>query len=105
MFYTKFIQIYSAWKREVEPRTAYAISPHNASRKIIVPADITFLQLHKVLQAAFGWKDYHLFDFWLFERKGQEEASVELVVSEEDLEYRHGNARLMVSLYRGDSCL
>ena len=29
------------------------------------------------------------------EHKGQEKASVELVVSEEDLEYRDGNARLM----------
>lgn len=81
--------------RAFELSVTLSLLPHNASRKIIVPADITFLQLHKVLQAAFGWKDHHLFDFGLFEREGQKEASVELVVSEEELEYRPANARLM----------
>ncbi|NLK51534.1 MAG: plasmid pRiA4b ORF-3 family protein, partial [Syntrophomonadaceae bacterium] len=81
--------------RAFELNATLSLLPHDAKRKIIVPLDITFLELHKVLQAAFGWKDYHLFDFLLFEHEGQEEASVELVVSEEDLEYRHGNARLM----------
>ncbi len=81
--------------RAFELTARLSILPHAATRKIIVPADITFLQLHKVLQAAFGWKDYHLFDFLLFEREGQDEADVELVASEEDLEYRHGNVRLM----------
>ncbi len=32
-------------------------------RQIAVPADFTFLQFHKVIQAAFGWEDFHLFAF------------------------------------------
>ena len=32
-------------------------------RQILVPQDITFYKLHKIIQAAFGWLDYHLFEF------------------------------------------
>lgn len=32
-------------------------------RKIIVPANFTFLRFHNVIQEAFGWDDYHLFEF------------------------------------------
>lgn len=32
-------------------------------RRLIVPANITFYKLHKIMQAAFGWQDYHLFEF------------------------------------------
>jgi hypothetical protein len=32
-------------------------------RRILVPSGITFHKLHKIIQAAFGWQDYHLFDF------------------------------------------
>lgn len=32
-------------------------------RKVIVPADFTFLRFHNVIQIAFGWDDYHLFEF------------------------------------------
>jgi len=34
-------------------------------REIIVPSDYTFLDFHFVLQAAFNWLGYHLFDFQL----------------------------------------
>ncbi|OPL08651.1 MAG: hypothetical protein AVO34_14100 [Firmicutes bacterium ML8_F2] len=32
-------------------------------RQILVPSGITFLKLHRIIQAAFGWEDYHLFNF------------------------------------------
>lgn len=32
-------------------------------RKIVVPASFTFLEFHEVIQAAFGWENYHLFEF------------------------------------------
>lgn len=32
-------------------------------RRVLVPQNITFYKLHKIIQAAFGWQDYHLFDF------------------------------------------
>ncbi|MBS1663230.1 MAG: plasmid pRiA4b ORF-3 family protein [Bacteroidetes bacterium] len=32
-------------------------------RKVIVPEDFTFYRLHLVIQAVFGWKNRHLFQF------------------------------------------
>ena len=32
-------------------------------RRIIIPSNITFAKLHKIIQAAFGWQDYHLYNF------------------------------------------
>lgn len=32
-------------------------------RRIEVPTSITLKQLHDVIQAVFGWQDYHLFEF------------------------------------------
>jgi hypothetical protein len=32
-------------------------------RRVLAPRNITFHKLHKIIQAAFGWQDYHLFDF------------------------------------------
>lgn len=32
-------------------------------RRLLVPQNITFNKLHKIIQAAFGWQDYHLFQF------------------------------------------
>ena len=32
-------------------------------RRVMVSANLTFLQLHKVIQAAMGWEDYHLHEF------------------------------------------
>ncbi|PSR20889.1 MAG: hypothetical protein C7B45_13070 [Sulfobacillus acidophilus] len=32
-------------------------------RRVEIPANLTFLQLHDVIQAAMGWADEHLFEF------------------------------------------
>lgn len=32
-------------------------------RRVLVPTVITFHKLHKIIQAAFGWQDCHLFNF------------------------------------------
>jgi hypothetical protein len=32
-------------------------------REVLVPADLTFAQLHQVLQAAMGWEDDHMHEF------------------------------------------
>lgn len=32
-------------------------------RKVVVPADFTFFRFHHVIQEAFGWENYHLFEF------------------------------------------
>lgn len=32
-------------------------------RELTVPAQFSFHRFHKIIQAAFGWADYHLYDF------------------------------------------
>lgn len=32
-------------------------------RKVSVPAQFSFMRFHEVIQAAFGWENYHLFEF------------------------------------------
>lgn len=59
---------------------------YKAVRKIIVPADIQFTQLHKVLQSVFDWRNYHLYDFTVFDR-GKSKLTTRIVPFEEDLEY------------------
>ncbi|AQY51471.1 Plasmid pRiA4b ORF-3-like protein [Listeria weihenstephanensis FSL R9-0317] len=41
------------------------------SRRVILPAEITFEQLHRVIQAAMGWEDSHLYEFILDEAQTQ----------------------------------
>jgi len=35
-------------------------------RRLVVPVNKTFNQLHQIIQAAFGWQDYHLHDFHVY---------------------------------------
>lgn len=53
-------------------------------RKIIVPANFTFLRFHQVIQSAFGWIDYHLFEFE--DKKSQGSFRI-AVPSEYDFDY------------------
>ena len=57
---------------------------YKAVRRIIVPANLEFARLHKLLQIVFNWKDYHLYDFTVFDG---EEPIVRYVPYEADLAY------------------
>lgn len=59
---------------------------YQATRRLIVPADIELSKLHKILQYVFGWKNYHLHDWNVFDEKNREPV-VRLVGSNEDLAY------------------
>lgn len=41
---------------------------HKVWRRIILPINMTFSRFHNVLQKAFGWRDYHLHEFYVYER-------------------------------------
>lgn len=58
---------------------------HEVSRKIIVPANITFDKVHMVIQRAFGWKNMHLHEFYILGKEGQ--PIVNLVGDNEALAY------------------
>ena len=59
---------------------------YKAVRRIIVPADLEFERLHKVLQSVFDWQTYHIYDFTIFD--GNKSIPVARIVPfEDDLEY------------------
>lgn len=61
---------------------------YTASRRLIVPADIKFTDLHRVLQKTFSWNNSHLYDFSFYEEKSDFiRPVVTLVNSEESLDY------------------
>jgi len=66
---------------------------YKAERRLIVPADLELSRLHKVLQSAFRWRNYHLYDFTIIDEKTGNLIS-RLVPFEEGLEYNQ-NAVLM----------
>lgn len=57
---------------------------YKATRRLIVPADLSFQRFHKVLQRTFNWKNYHLYNFEILERYG---IATTLVPFEENLEF------------------
>jgi hypothetical protein len=59
---------------------------YQATRRLIVPADIELAKLHEILQEVFHWKNCHLHDFTVFD-KGNGESVARLVSYEDDLEY------------------
>ena len=59
---------------------------YKATRRLIVPADISFQRLHEILQDVFDWKNYHLYDFAIYDKK-IDSPCARLVPDEEGLSY------------------
>lgn len=59
---------------------------YEATRLLIVPADIDFFRLHHLLQEVFDWRHSHLYDFTFFNQNIYD-PDVRLVPFEEDLDY------------------
>jgi len=52
---------------------------YNVWRNVIVPANISFKKFHNIIQDAFGWFDYHLHEFVIF-NDDEEPKPVSLIV-------------------------
>ena len=65
---------------------------YKAVRRLIVPADIGFSQLHEVIQRVFDWGNVHLYDFAVYDQRSGELITA-LVPFVEDLEF-HPKAAL-----------
>ncbi|MFC0469157.1 plasmid pRiA4b ORF-3 family protein [Halalkalibacter kiskunsagensis] len=73
---------------------------HHVWRKIVVPKNITFPDLHEVLQTTFGWQDSHLHEFHIYaskpfdlaklSREERRKPLVNLVCSKEAFGYDYG---------------
>ena len=85
----KEIYKYRAFELEV----TLDLDIYKAIRKIIVPAHMQLATFHNVLQSIFDWKNYHLYDFCVFDNNTNELIK-RIVPFEDDLEFDN-NAILM----------
>ncbi len=79
--------------RAFELSVTLDLDVYKAVRRLMVPADIEFTQLHGVLQDVFSWKRCHLYDFAVFNEKKRDPVA-HLVASEDIIEF-DGRAILM----------
>lgn len=62
--------------KAVELKVILELDKRHVWRKIVVPVNITFSKLHKVLQLTFGWKDYHLHEFYIYNDEKSKNSSL-----------------------------
>lgn len=55
------------WVHAVELEVTLLLEDHHVWRRLVVPLNRNFRQLHDILQVAFNWKNYHLHEFYLYE--------------------------------------
>lgn len=78
-------------EKVVIPRKAYQfkitllLEEFDIWRRIIVPADISFKQLHFVIQDLFNWLSYHLYDFKIFDNS-ENGTQTAMITNNEDAE-------------------
>ena len=53
--------------KAMELMVSLKLEKHHVWRRLVVPANRSYSQLHKILQDAFGWKDSHLHEFYLYD--------------------------------------
>lgn len=68
--------------KALELMVTLKLEKHHVWRRLVVPANRTYNQLHKILQAAFGWKDYHLHEFYLYDSN----------ISQHELSFNHSGS-------------
>lgn len=47
-------------------------------RRLLVPSEMTFAELHRVLQKAFDWEDRHLHTFYITKTRGTAKQRIEI---------------------------
>jgi hypothetical protein len=81
---------------------------HNVWRKIIVPKQITFPDLHETLQIVFGWQDSHLHEFRILagrpiglnSKKDKEERKPNLILVCDEAIFSYGDSNIDVAMRR-----
>ncbi len=72
--------------RALELLVTLDLEVYKAMRRIIVPADIEFARLHKVLQSVFNWESSHIYDFTIL-NGNKLKPIARIVPFEDDLEH------------------
>ena len=58
------------------------LSIYKATRRLIVPSDIEFIDFHLLLQHVFHWDNYHLHEFLVFTDKRKKKPAARIVMSD-----------------------
>ncbi|WP_227521950.1 plasmid pRiA4b ORF-3 family protein [Bacillus solitudinis] len=58
--------------KAMELHVTLKLEKYKVWRRIVVPVNMTFSNLHKILQIVFDWKDYHLHEFYIYADKPTE---------------------------------
>lgn len=72
--------------RAFELRITLDLEVYTAERKVLVPEDMSFANLHKVIQSVFNWRNYHLYDFTIY-NQATGDKELRIVPFESDLEF------------------
>ena len=54
--------------KAVQLKITLRLENHKVWRRIVVPLNRTFEELHDIIQTAFGWKNYHLHEFYIYKQ-------------------------------------
>ncbi|MBK5253348.1 MAG: plasmid pRiA4b ORF-3 family protein [Peptostreptococcaceae bacterium] len=68
--------------KALELKVTMELENFDVWRKVMVPLNFTFEELHEVMQIIFDWKDYHLHDFIILDNN---QPYIDIVESEEEL--------------------
>lgn len=71
-------------------RVTLKLEKHDVWRRVVVPLNRTFGKLHQFLQIAFGWEDYHLHEFYIYDHSVERKPIIKLVCHEEAFAYPAG---------------
>jgi hypothetical protein len=55
--------------KAVQLRIVLELGKHSAWRRLLVPIDCSFTQLHRIIQRVFGWQDNHLYEFFILDHR------------------------------------
>lgn len=58
--------------KAVEIKITLDLEKHEVWRKIVIPVNYTFAKLHKIIQIAFDWQDYHLHKYYIYDESSSD---------------------------------
>lgn len=78
--------------RAVRLKINLKLEKHNVWRKLIIPLNFFFTDLHKALQIIFNWQNRHLHEFYIYDEKRTQELSINHPA------YHHDNFKPIVNI-------
>lgn len=71
--------------KALEVKVTMELEHFDVWRKVMVPLNFTFYELHEVMQVLFDWQDYHVHDFIILDGN---KPQINIIENEEELDYQ-----------------